>query len=143
MKLRFNEYVDLHMQKVANTKVVEVPMVCQTEKPIEELIKDCNPNKWTARIVNSIKYLIYNNKYIDITEMKMELDELYNSQGYSNYGFSKLSESELIRYKKVRDIIIKEFFKGDEIKLSSGELAELLYKNEMKDFEWRPEQLVK
>ena len=40
------------------------------EMTLEDVVKDANPAIWTAREINGDKYLVYNRKYIDITELK-------------------------------------------------------------------------
>ena len=121
MNLSFREYVKLNMDKAYNHQKVEVPQVKVKkivasvapapvkEKDVFDYLKEINPKTWTARIVQNKKYLFYNEHYLDISALATELKTLYTNKGYNNYGFSKLDESDLIRYTTVRDIIAKEF----------------------------------
>ena len=81
-----------------------------------------------------------NGKYIDITELKNQIDILYNNKGYKDYGFSKLSESELVRYTKVKDVLMQFFISSMEGELDAETIANKLFTSELKDFDWKPEE---
>ena len=110
------------------------------EMTLEDVVKDANPAIWTAREINSDKYLVYNRKYIDITELKKRIDILYNNKGYVGYGFSKLSESELVRYTSVKDILMTFFISSITDKIDPEAVADKLFLSELKEFEWKPEE---
>lgn len=110
------------------------------EMTLDDVIKNANPEIWTAREINNNKYLIYNQKYINITNLKKQIDILYNNKGYKDYGFSKLSESELVRYTMAKNILMS-FFKTDlENELNAEAVANKLFINELKEFDWKPEE---
>lgn len=155
MKLSFREYVKLNMDKAYNHQKVEVPqvkvkkIVAQVapapvkEKDVFDYLKEINPQTWTARIVHNKKYLFYNEHYLDISALATELKTLYTNKGYNNYGFSKLDESDLIRYTTVRDIISKEFNNDtNDTELNPAQVAQTIFNNELKDFEWQPQPLI-
>lgn len=110
------------------------------EMTLEDVIKKANPVIWTAREINNNKYLIYNQKYINITELKKQIDILYNNKGYTGYGFSKLSESELVRYTTVKDILMSFFKSVPENEIDAEAVANKLFINELKEFDWKPEE---
>lgn len=110
------------------------------EMTLEDVVKAANPAIWTAREINGDKYLIYNRKYIDITELKKRIDILYNNKGYASYGFSKLSESELVRYTSVKDILMTFFISSITDKIEPEAVADKLFLSELKEFEWKPEE---
>lgn len=110
------------------------------EMTLEDVVKAANPAIWTAREINGDKYLIYNQKYIDITELKKRIDILYNNKGYASYGFSKLSESELVRYTSVKDILMTFFISSITDKIEPEAVADKLFLSELKEFEWKPEE---
>ena len=59
---------------------------------------------------------------------------MYVSKGFGNFGFSKLSVEELVRYETVKEIM-KKIFKSeitDEVKAS--DVAKLLFDREIKDY---------
>lgn len=155
MNLSFREYVKLNMDKAYNHQKVEVPQVKVKkivatvapapvkEKDVFDYLKEINPKTWTARIVQNKKYLFYNEHYLDISALATELKTLYTNKGYNNYGFSKLDESDLIRYTTVRDIIAKEFNnETNETELNPVQVAQTIFNNELKDFEWQPQPLI-
>ena len=155
MNLSFREYVKLNMDKAYNHQKVEVPQVKVKkivasvapapvkEKDVFDYLKEINPKTWTARIVQNKKYLFYNEHYLDISALATELKTLYTNKGYNNYGFSKLDESDLIRYTTVRDIIAKEFNnETNETELNPVQVAQTIFNNELKDFEWHPQPLI-
>ena len=155
MNLSFREYVKLNMDKAYNHQTVEVPQVKikktiapvapapVKEKDVFDYVKEINPQVWTAKIVQNKKYLFYNGHYLDISKLAKELKTLYTNKGYNNYGFSKLDESELIRYTTVRDIIAKEFNnETNDTELNPTHVAQTLFDNELKDFEWQPQPLI-
>ena len=85
-----------------------------------------------------------NEKFLDaFRALDTELKTLYTNKGYNNYGFSKLDESDLIRYTTVRDIIAKEFNNDtNETELNPAQVAQTIFNNELKDFEWQPQPLI-
>lgn len=111
------------------------------EDTIEDVVYNANPAVWTGRIVNNRKYLIYNGKYLDLTSLKEEITRLYDSKGYSGYGFAKLDEHDLIRYTKVKNILMRSFESELNDFIDPVSMAEIMFMNEFKDFEWKPEEL--
>ena len=102
----FSEYVNGQVNKSTDELVKRtVIKPVQAEDTIEDTVLKCNPETWTAREINNVKYLIYNKKFINITELKQKIADVYNERGYSNYGFAKLSERDLVRYTKVKNIL--------------------------------------
>ena len=76
-----------------------------------------------------------------MTSLKEEITRLYDSKGYSGYGFSKLDEHDLIRYTKVKNILMRSFESELNDFIDPVSMAEIMFMNEFKDFEWRPEEL--
>ena len=151
MNISFREYVKLNMDKAYNHQKVEVPQVKKKvvkqiapapikEKDAFDYLNEFNPQVWTAKIVQNKKYLFYNKHYLDVSKLAAETKKLYTNEGYHNYGFAKLDESDLIRYTTVRDILAEEFNNPtNETELNPEEVAKILFKNELKDFEWKPQ----
>lgn len=140
--MTFTEYAEIHLNKSRNTPtVIEQPLE-DSPKDAFTFSKDLNPDKWTAKIIGEEKYLFYNNHYLNMSELRKEIKKIYRNNGYDNYGFSKLSESELIRYKTVKDFLIKEFCRNDTDELDPAATAEIIFNREIKDFDWKPEPLT-
>lgn len=153
--ISFSEYVKLNQNKAYNRNAINVPEVKVKqvvdkivkpapikEKSIYDYLNEVNPDIWTAKIVNNKKYLFYNKHILDITELAKNIKEIYYQNGYENYGFSKLDESDLIRYTTVRDILSKEFLNPTATtELEPLDVAQSIFENELKDFEWKPQPL--
>lgn len=154
--ISFTEYVKLNQDKAYNHTAVNVPEVKVKhvvnkivtpapvkEKDIYDYLKETKPTVWTAKIVKNQKYLIYNEHYLNISNLAKELKALYSKNGYENYGFSKLDESDLIRYTTVRDILSREFSNPMATsELDPVAVAQTIFENELKDFEWKPQPLI-
>lgn len=138
--ISFHEYVTQELNKSTDNKITGTTIVpVKKEDTIEDTVLKCNPNTWTAREINKVKYLIYNKKYINITELKNKISEVYLANGYTNYGFSKLSEHELVRYTKVKDILMPAFMTEMSDELDIEYLANTFFAKELKDLDWKPE----
>lgn len=146
--MTFTEYVEMNLNKAVNKPENIVTNIVpsedtQQEGGIIDTVKAADNKKWTTRIVEDEKFLIFNNKYLNISELKESLSKVYEINGYSGYGFSKLDEFELVRYKTIKDIILPEFlsdYNNDE--LDPEDVANLIFKKEMKELEWHPEILT-
>lgn len=138
--INFHDYVKQEMNKSTDDKVTgTVIKPAKTGDTIEDTVNNCNPNTWTAREINKIKYLIYNKKFINVTELKEKINTVYQENGYSNYGFSKLSEHDLVRYTKVKDILMDSFMNEVSDELDTDYLANKFFTKELKDLDWKPE----
>lgn len=139
--INFKQYLVEEVNKTTDEEVKDtVIRKAAKEMSLEEVLASAKPEVWTARIIGDKKYLIYNGKYIDITELKNQINILYNNKGYKDYGFSKLSESELVRYTKVKDILMQFFTSSMEGELDAETIANKLFLSELKDFDWKPEE---
>lgn len=137
----FSEYVNGQVNKSTDELVKRtVIKPVQAEDTIEDTVAKCNPETWTAREINNVKYLIYNKKFINITELKQKIADVYNERGYSNYGFAKLTERDLVRYTKVKNILMDSFLSEVSDELDTDYLAGKFFDKELKDFDWKPEE---
>jgi hypothetical protein len=139
----FSDYVAKVMNKAYNREDInDTPAVSDDSGPSREMF-NADPKKWTAKIIDGEKMLFFNNRFLNITKLKDALQKVYNDNGYPHYGFSKLGESELVRYKTLRDILMNEFLDDmGEDELDPEETAQTIFDNEAKDFNWKPEQLT-
>ena len=108
---------------------------------IDEILKTINPQKWTARIIQEEKYLFYNNKYLNVSKFKEAIDKLYSQNGYTNFGYSKIPAEDLVRYKRIKDLIMPTFFDVMTDELDPEILANILYNDDYKEFDWQPEEI--
>ena len=143
--MTFTEYVQMHMNKAYNREDVSpVQTVSTKDTAVNSEQYHADPTKWSAKIINNEKFLFFNNHYLNVTKLMNEIKKIYSENGYTNYGFSKLTESELVRYKTLRDILMGEFLRTDfDNELDAAETAKIVFQNEMKDFNWQPEEIVR
>ena len=139
--INFKQYLVEEENKATDEQIKDtVVRKAAKEMTLEDVINNANPIIWTAREIGNNKYLIYNKKYINITELKKQIDILYNNKGYKDYGFSKLSESELIRYTMVKNILMTFFRSTSEDEIDPESVANKLFISELKEFDWKPEE---
>ena len=110
------------------------------DESLDDVIEKADPNVWTARIVNGIKYVIYMGKFLDLTETVKEIRRIYDINGYTGYGFSKLEEQDLVRYTKTKNILMHSFDTSIDDELVPENVAEIFFLNELKEFDWKPEE---
>lgn len=110
------------------------------DESLDDVIEKANPNVWTARIVNGVKYVIYMGKFLDLTETVKEIRHIYDINGYTGYGFSKLEEQELVRYTKTKNILMHCFDICTDDEVLPENVAEIFFFNEFKEFDWKPEE---
>lgn len=138
--INFREYVTQELNKSTDSNVNStVIKPIKSADSIEDTVQKCNPSTWTAREINGIKYLIYNNKFINITDLKQKIDSVYAEHGYTDYGFSKLNEHELVRYTVVKNILMDSFNHEISDELDTEYLANKFFMKELKDIDWKPE----
>lgn len=140
--ISFREYLQQEMNKTTDNMVVATVVVpVKKEDSFEDIFDSIDPNVWTAKAINNQKYLFFNEKFINITKLKEEINKLYTEKGYTGYGFSKLDEGDLVRYTTVKNILINQFnsyTESDEI--PAEKLATIFFMKELKNFDWTPEE---
>lgn len=139
--INFKQYLVEEENKATDEQIKDtVVRKADKELTLEEVVKTAKPTIWTAREVKNNKYLIYNNKYLNITKLKKEMDLIYSNNGYADYGFSKLSESELVRYTSVKDVLMTFFTSSITDEIEPEAVANKLFLSELKEFDWKPEE---
>lgn len=110
------------------------------DETVDDVLASANPSVWTARIIGDKKYLFYNSKYVDVTKLVEEINRVYTEKGYTGYGFSKLDESDIVRYTRTKNVLMKCFSESITEELDPSHVADVMFANEMKDFDWKPEE---
>ena len=110
------------------------------DETVDDVLTSANPAVWTARIIGDKKYLFYNSKYVDVTKLVEEINRVYTEKGYTGYGFSKLDESDIVRYTRTKNVLMKCFSESITEELDPSHVADVMFANEMKDFDWKPEE---
>lgn len=132
----------MHMNKAYNREDIKEQPVVNTYAGPADVMKQVNPKTWNAKIIGDDKMLFFNDHYLNITKLRDEIQKIYSANGYEHYGFGKLSETELVRYKTLRDILMNEFLGNADDELDAAMMAKIIFDNEKKDFNWRPEPLT-
>ena len=138
--LNFKEYLTDEVNRTTDEKVRGTAIRTAGDLTLDEVLAKTSPTVWTGREISGIKYLVYNRHYLNITELKKQLDIVYDNAGYAGYGFSKLSEPELVRYTRVKDIVMPFFMSSVEAAVDPELVAQKLFMNELKEFDWKPEE---
>lgn len=101
----------------------------QTE--INSLIEK-SENKWIGKRLSDNSIYLFNNKhYINITNLRNEIAQLYASKGFTGSGFDKLTEEELCVYKTVKEIFVQLIAQSLGPELSPKETAQSLFDREI------------
>lgn len=129
--MKFDDYV-----KSITEAVEEVPKITSSdlgsvEDDIQVAMADSN-NKWLSkRLSDNAIYLFNNRHYINVTELRNEIAQLYASKGFTGSGFDKLTEEELIVYKTVKEIFVQLIAQSLGPQLSAKETAQSLFDREI------------
>jgi hypothetical protein len=129
--VKFDDYV-----KSITEAVEEVPKITSSdlgsvEDDIQVAMADSD-NKWLSkRLSDNAIYLFNNRHYINVTELRNEIAQLYASKGFTGSGFDKLTEEELIVYKTVKEIFVQLIAQSLGPQLSAKETAQSLFDREI------------
>jgi len=129
--MKFDDYV-----KSITEAVEEVPKITSgdlgaVEDDIQVALAE-SENKWLSkRLSDNAIYLFNNRHYINVTELRNEIAQLYASKGFTGSGFDKLTEEELIVYKTVKEIFVKLIAQSLGPQLSAKETAQSLFDREI------------
>ena len=131
------EEVDKTTDEMSRNTIVRL---ADKDETVDDVLASANPAVWTARIIEDKKYLFYNSKYVDVTKLVEEINRVYTEKGYTGYGFSKLDESDIVRYTRTKNVLMKCFSESITEELDPSHVADVMFANEMKDFDWKPEE---
>lgn len=129
--MKFDDYV-----KSITEAVEEVPKITSgdlgaVEDDIQVALAE-SENKWLSkRLSDNAIYLFNNRHYINVTELRNEIAQLYASKGFTGSGFDKLTEEELIVYKTVKEIFVQLIAQSLGPQLSAKETAQSLFDREI------------
>lgn len=136
----FNDYLARELNKTSDEKVKNTVIRKESKDiGVDDVLKSARPEIWTAREIDGTKYLFFGGKKLDVTDLRKQVRQLYSRKGYADYGFSKLTESDLVRYPRVKDVLTKCFSIEFGDTLDAGKVAEQLFNNELNEFTWKPE----
>lgn len=130
----FKQYVKL-MKEAAENATSQV--IQKSEYNKDGLIRErqkSNPNVWTCRIIDDEKFLFYQGKSLNITELKKAITDYYTAKGFCNWGFSKLAEEDIVRYSAIKNILKEIFTQSIVAEIDPSEVAEILFGRERFDY---------
>lgn len=120
------------VERITQTAIVAYPI--KQDMPCE-LISKFQANTWTCRKVNDAEYYVfYKGHFLNITQLKNEINNLYAQTGYLGKGFSKLDERALMTYSTTKTILKRIFESAFKIEIDAEEVAEYLFNCENFNF---------
>lgn len=130
--MKLSDYVKSLQESVEETSVSLTKSSdgnLQTE--IDELIEK-SENRWIGkRLSDNSIYLFSNKHYINITNLRNEIAQLYATKGFTGSGFDRLTEEELCVYKTVKEIFVQLIAQSLGPELSPKETAQSLFDREI------------
>lgn len=95
-------------------------------------IAEQSAGKWLGkRMQDNSVYLFHDKKWLNLTALKAEMDQLYASKGHSNEGYDRLVEDELMCYKTVKDIFLTLLTRSISDELDPKSAAAYIYDREI------------
>ena len=95
-------------------------------------IAEESAGKWLGkRMSDNSVYLFHDKKWLNLTNLKAEMDQLYASKGHSNEGYDRLIEDELMCYKTVKDIFLTLLTRSISDELDPKSAAAYIYDREI------------
>ena len=89
-------------------------------------------NRWIAkRLSDNAVYLFNNKHFINVTNLRNEIAQLYATKGFTGSGFDRLTEEELCVYKTVKEIFVQLIAQSLGPELSPKETAQSLFDREI------------
>jgi hypothetical protein len=129
--MKFYDYI-----KSITEAVEEVPKITSgdlgaVEDDIQVALAE-SENRWIAkRLSDNAVYLFNNKHYINITNLRNEIAQLYATKGFTGSGFDRLTEEELCVYKTVKEIFVQLIAQSLGPELSPKETAQSLFDREI------------
>lgn len=110
--MNFTQYLANENAKTLRLTEVAMLNTGANDESLDIALSHVNPNVMTGRTINGVKYCFFNKKYLNLTELANQIRALYISKGYMGLGFSKLSDSDFVKYSTSK-IILDSLFKND------------------------------
>lgn len=133
--MRLNDLLNIAAEKIENvtqTAVVDYPI--KQDMPCE-LIPKFNQNLWTCRkLTDGSYYVFYLGHFLNVSELKQEISNLYAQEGFLGQGFSKLDERGIMTYATTKAILKRIFNSAFKIEIDAAEVAEYLFNCENFNF---------
>lgn len=130
--MKFCDYVKSLKESVEETDVsLSASKRSDTSAEVNELAQQ-SENRWIAkRLSDNAVYLFNNKHFINVTNLRNEIAQLYATKGFTGSGFDRLTEEELCVYKTVKEIFVQLISQSLGPELSSKETAQSLFDREI------------
>lgn len=130
--MKFCDYVKALKESVEET---DVSLTASKSSDISAEVNDLaqkSENRWIAkRLSDNAVYLFNNKHFINITNLRNEIAQLYATKGFTGSGFDRLTEEELCVYKTVKEIFVQLIAQSLGPELSPKETAKSLFDREI------------
>jgi hypothetical protein len=130
--MKLSDYIKALQESVEE---VEFSSAVSTNKDLSAEIEDLlakSDNKWIGKRLSDNSIYLFNNKhYINVTNLRNEIAQLYATKGFTGSGFDKLTEEELCVYKTVKEIFVQLISQSLGPELSPKETAQSLFDREI------------
>lgn len=110
--MNFKQYLANENAKTLRLTEVAMLNTGAATETLDTVLAHVNPAIMTGRTINGVKYCFFNKKYINLTELANQVRALYISKGYMGLGFSKLADSDFVKYSTAK-VILNDLFKND------------------------------
>ena len=130
--MKFCDYVKALKESVEETDVsLSASKRSDTSAEVNELAQQ-SENRWIAkRLSDNAVYLFNNKHFINVTNLRNEIAQLYATNGFTGSGFDRLTEEELCVYKTVKEIFVQLIAQSLGPELSPKETAQSLFDREI------------
>lgn len=130
----FKQYVKIMTENSENATSQVIQNTTYNQDGLIRERQKSNPNVWTCKIIDDEKFLFYQGKSLNISELKKAITDYYTAKGFCNWGFSKLAEEDIVRYKTIKNILKEIFSKAIIAEIDPAEVAQILFDRERFDF---------
>lgn len=110
--MNFAQYIAKETSKTARLTEVTMLDTGSNTETLEQVLSHADPKIMTGRTIRGVKYCIFNKKFINLTELANQVRALYASKGYLGVGFSKLDDTDYVRYSTAK-VILDKLFNSD------------------------------
>lgn len=130
----FKQYVKIMTENSENATSQVIQNTTYNQDGLIRERQKSNPNVWTCKIIDDEKFLFYQGKSLNISELKKAITDYYTAKGFCNWGFSKLAEEDIVRYQSIKNILKEIFSKAIIAEIDPAEVAQILFDRERFDF---------
>lgn len=126
-----SEYVNMVVEESQPCSIITESTDGEVLDEVEASARE-STGKWICkRLRDNNVYLFHDGYWINLTDLKKEMNDYYASKGYANGGYCRLSEEELINYHTVKQILADIISRSMDKELNPADTAISLYNREV------------